>query len=716
MCVLSAWLCGCSLLNAPDEINPCALHGDRCDELATCVAEGTSYRCECPSGYRDVEGDGTSCRDRDECADGSHRCDPLAHCDNEPGSYACTCPEGYASHDDGRRCEEIDPCRAGTHHCEPASEACEKLPGAKYRCICRAGFERSGGVCQNSDECAAQTHDCVPPATCVDLEGTYRCSCPPGVAMLDARSCEVVDPCEAGRRECGENSRCIADERGSYACECLQGYEGVDGRGCLDVDECLAAPCGERATCVNTEGGYSCRCLAYYTYDPDAQRCVDERLTWATGLAEVSQVSGSLDAHGNLLISGSFRAALELCGELHVARDWDLFVAKYDAARNCQWARTFGDLGPDQLVGATFDPSGNPVLAGIYYGRLDLGGIVADSGGHPAQLIAKLDGETGLGLWARSFAQAYARAAPATDAAGNVLWTGQIREGTALEDPPPLAVANRDAVIVKLDAASGAVLWWNVGTGQGNESGTGIAVDDAGDVAITGVFVDRIEHDGSVLQGERDVPAADGIRLWNGFAAKLDQSGALQWATLIAGNMAPSNANAPKPVSVAAVGDAFVIAGGFRGTLGLAEPVASTGGFDVFVAALEKDTGQPLWQRTYGGAADDYAERVTGDVHGRITLVGAFSSKLDFEDTVLWPERLDVFALRLDAEGALSWAYSFGGPSWDWFAAVSAGPAGNVVISAQVSEEAGSNARVKLGDRELTDLGELGAFVLELQP
>ena len=34
-----------------------------------------------------------------------------------------------------------------------------------------------------------------------------------------------------------------------------------------DIDECLDVTCGENATCVNTEGNYSCQCDTGFTGD-----------------------------------------------------------------------------------------------------------------------------------------------------------------------------------------------------------------------------------------------------------------------------------------------------------------------------------------------------------------------------------------------------------------------------------------------------------------
>uniref|UniRef100_A0A8C9FJH3 Epidermal growth factor n=1 Tax=Pavo cristatus TaxID=9049 RepID=A0A8C9FJH3_PAVCR len=70
-----------------------------------------------------------------------------------------------------------------------------------------------------------------------------------------------VDECAANMDHCNRNlSGCINTE-GGYVCKCLEGYMG-DGLHCEDIDECKMGThtCGENRTCTNTEGNFTCSC------------------------------------------------------------------------------------------------------------------------------------------------------------------------------------------------------------------------------------------------------------------------------------------------------------------------------------------------------------------------------------------------------------------------------------------------------------------------
>ena len=98
----------------------------------------------------------------------------------------CVCNAGYSGRDGG----PCLPCQADTYKLLPGSALCESCPSnsfgvangsvSAHSCVCNAGYEGSGNTgCTDVDECAPErTSACRDPATCINTEGSYVCSCP----------------------------------------------------------------------------------------------------------------------------------------------------------------------------------------------------------------------------------------------------------------------------------------------------------------------------------------------------------------------------------------------------------------------------------------------------------------------------------------------------------------------------------------------------------
>ncbi|XP_067325022.1 fibulin-1 isoform X3 [Anolis sagrei] len=257
---------------------------DRCRGGGPCTQQcrdtGTSVLCSCFMGYQ-LQPDGFTCEDINECITTSNTCAIGQICINTPGSFRCqretSCGTGYELMENNL-CKDIDECETGTHNCLP-DFICQNTPGS-FRCRpkqqCKSGFIQDAlGNCIDINECRRYpgrlcNHKCE------NTAGSYYCSCTMGFKLSsDGRSCEDMNECESNpcSQEC-------ANVYGSYQCYCRRGYQlsDIDGITCEDIDEC-ALPTGGHICayrCINVPGSFQCTCPASgYKLAPNARNCQD---------------------------------------------------------------------------------------------------------------------------------------------------------------------------------------------------------------------------------------------------------------------------------------------------------------------------------------------------------------------------------------------------------------------------------------------------------
>lgn len=304
-----------------------------------------------------------------------------------------------------------------------------------------------------------------------------------------------------------------------------------------------------------------------------------------------------------------------------------------------EWARGFGRAVGD---GVAVDHAGNVVISGYFQRTSNFEDTTLVSAGFSDVFAAKLDAQGDL-LWARSLGGAGRDTSRgmAVDDEGNVVITGEL---------------SGDVFVAKLDGADGNVLWIRSFAGLGvNDASGGVAIDADGDIIVAGWIT------GATLFGV--FPVRGGI-----FAAKLDTNGVVLWARSFGGGGALA-------VAVDAGGDA-VLTGWFRGTVRFdTSQVASRGSTDIFVVMLDGSLGTVIWARSVGGGADpdnwgsgeaDYGRGVAVFAGGDVALTGEFGGTAgvtaEFGDITLTSNgRQDMFAARFDGtNGEVLWARGFG--------------------------------------------------------
>jgi hypothetical protein len=314
--------------------------------------------------------------------------------------------------------------------------------------------------------------------------------------------------------------------------------------------------------------------------------------------------------------------------------------------------------------GSTDANPGGP--GGVPVGNVDAG----TSGGSSGSSGSSGDGGPGGGPDADAIAQpkepafAFATTFPAVAGAVAALPDGGWAVVLNLFKPATIAgtllpcVGRADMALVKVDAA-GTVVWAKSISGDGDDEPTGVAVDEAGAIYLSGLsFGAGIDFgSGITLSGGPKGTTAQ----W-GYWAKFDGSGAAQWARRVLADDGLTDLR-------------IAVGNGTLAVLGrLTDPLLySTGAGEIldtspnatglFVFSAPASTGL-VAKATYYGATDAYPHGVAVDASGDIVITGLFTGPSLNDNTgavVLSSGGAGsaVIVSALTSAGAQKWARAF---------------------------------------------------------
>ncbi|MHC4211553.1 MAG: SBBP repeat-containing protein [Planctomycetota bacterium] len=224
--------------------------------------------------------------------------------------------------------------------------------------------------------------------------------------------------------------------------------------------------------------------------------------------------------------------------------------------------------------------------------------------------------------------------------------------------------AENDIVVVKLDA-DGDLLWTTHIRGNDHDYATGIVLDDANDLYVTG------------WTGSSDFPVVEGIQtnltgFRDAFVMKLaGQDGAIVYSTFLGGDYTDEGHG----IALNGEGEIYLV-GSTQSTDFptvdpiQAEPIGNPYSYsDAFVTKLSADGSTILYSTYLGGAKDDRAVALALDASGNMFLAGNTDS-IDFPTVnpiqSTYAGEQDVFVARLSADGStIEYSTYLGGEDWD---------------------------------------------------
>jgi hypothetical protein len=421
-----------------------------------------------------------------------------------------------------------------------------------------------------------------------------------------------------------------------------------------------------------------------------------------------------VDAKGNTYVVGTITGSVTFgagAGAVNLVTEGpkDGFLAKYLPDGSLSWVKRIGGTASDEAWGLALDPSGNPVVTGVFDGTVAFN-VLNVLNGTNDMFVAKYtsagalswvragtgpDWEQGLSVSVDSNGYVFVGGVYASASA--TFGTGS---GQSLTNQGSL-----DGFVARYGPGGG--LWWvSSMAGPGQDFLTGVAARPDGSVAVTGTINQpaRFGVGGSML------PIVGGN---DAFVGLFGAGGAPVWSTNVAG----PGSDIGWSIATDAAGDLYV-AGAFSGTAAAgAFNATSAGSMDGFVARFN-GAGSALWMRRAGGSGADFALGVAvsgSDLYLTGSLMGAGTFGPQTVGAGSGATPADGFVARLGADGAWVWAEPLvSGPGTDYGLAISATPAGVYATGNFV----GPSATIGQGSGALTvtGAGSDDLFVTRLNP
>lgn len=261
----------------------------------------------------------------------------------------------------------------------------------------------------------------------------------------------------------------------------------------------------------------------------------------------------------------------------------------------------------------------------------------------------------------------------------------------------PLCIFLAAAFLVMGSQVQGQALNWSWAYG------IGLPLDYATDVCTVA--------DGAVVGGRiSGSPNFNGLAVpgvgVSAFAGHVDVLGNWSW-------VARSNHGWAETLSVDADPNGDILVGGafrdtvfFGGTMLAKVPDTISISNNSFVARLDA-AGNWLWATAFSGSCDNRLNYLSSGPSGSVLAIGTFCDSLAVGDTVLVSHGSnDVFVVKLDVNGDLLAAWSFGGTSTDVGWAVANDASGRMIICGQ------HNTGFGLGGTTLN--GNLAGFIAQM--
>ncbi|MDM8528293.1 cellulose biosynthesis cyclic di-GMP-binding regulatory protein BcsB [Anaerolineales bacterium HSG24] len=331
----------------------------------------------------------------------------------------------------------------------------------------------------------------------------------------------------------------------------------------------------------------------------------------------------ALDSAGRIYISGSTNHSWGAPINEYAGKQ-DIFVTRLGPSGKLQWHSYFGSAGDDVVNDMAIGSDDAIYLIGNSDSEWDTTAVTAYAAENDA-VVLQLNNDGEL-VW-HSFIGGIGF--ESGDALGITAENDIYIAGTSSESWGDMILNDhngdsRDAFIAKLD--NQGELRWNrfVGNSEGSDAIESLTLDEYGSLYAAGYSWDS--------WGE-PVSAFAGTGFFDAFVAKWTPDGDLEWHTFMGSTSQAADADMAYDIAYDETNGRIYIVGDSRG-VSWGEPLNSfSGERDMFVARLDRNNGERVWETFLGGDEFDYGNGVTVDNNGNI-YVGGYS-QTEWGDSII---------------------------------------------------------------------------------
>ncbi len=461
--------------------------------------------------------------------------------------------------------------------------------------------------------------------------------------------------------------------------------------------------------------------------DPALPITVDPVISWSTlmggSVSPIGEDYGTAVAvsplDGSTFVAG-YTYAVDFPGATGSLQGTnDAFLVKIDpAGTSREWAVYLGGSSYDYAYGVTADASGNVYVTGVT-GSVNFPttpGVHDTTWSSYDTFVMKfspggvLNWSTLLGGSSSDYGQAIA-----IDGAGNVIVGGYTYSNNfpIVGGFDPSIGSTPDAYIAKLNPTGTTLLWSSFLGGNGSDQITGLALNAAGNIYVTG------------FTSSTDFPTNNGYYSFkggtDGFLTKINVAGSsIDWSTYLGGanndysqgiTLANDVAD-PDPVIVG-----YTTSTDFPTTPGALDTTYNL--YEVFVTRFKADGSALVYSTFLGGTGYDYGTAIAAGAAGSVYVTG-YTGSSNFPVSAT-PHRstllggYDGFVTRLNAAGnAVMFSTFLGGTNYEYPRAIAVRSGSSVVIAGQTSSSAVSSPAPGLAPFDAVLGGTTDAFAAQL--